>query len=634
MNKYNKVTLVDILILVVILAAIITPGVRNAAQVRAGEEPDLAINDMSYSRQARVRYITDQPDRQIVPRVALEITENPPVLNLAESKTDYEWFRHPAFGREPGGTLLRGYEHYLNNDTPQPIAWQYSTDNGLNWSEPCYFLLYGFLIDGQFPSVDYFGDGTRLFGTHVVTNSFFMGGGVVVYEFGSPSNTETWTGWWSDFSDNGFHDMQMCEIACDSGQQSWNWGLVSIIIDGIIPYASTDCPAIYSQIDFIGHTQISWYPNFPGCLTTAADIDPLTSRTYAVYDRLDTDTDQWQLFIRKDNMADWFQTTVAASIYYENTQLHLKYPAVAAYGDTIVIVAHSYDASTPENVDLVCWGVSNGNLAEISFRSTVAGQIDAEEFPELSHLGGDKYVCTFIRDGQLCASVTADGGLSWSSPHRVSSGAEPVIDQYRAADICDGGLAVMWSYHSGDNIWLNMADLDCLDGDSDGICDEEDNCPTQPNPGQDDGDSDGIGDLCDNCPADDNPDQFDADLDGAGDTCDDCTDTDGDGYGNPGFAANTCPPDNCPGCFNPDQADSNSDGIGDACDTYLCGDANGDTNINVGDAVYVVNYVFHDGPEPSPLIAGDANDDSRVNIGDAVYLVNHVFHNGPEPCLK
>ncbi|MCK5126364.1 MAG: peptidoglycan DD-metalloendopeptidase family protein [candidate division Zixibacteria bacterium] len=64
---------------------------------------------------------------------------------------------------------------------------------------------------------------------------------------------------------------------------------------------------------------------------------------------------------------------------------------------------------------------------------------------------------------------------------------------------------------------------------------------------------------------------------------------------------------------------------------YVLGDANYDTQVNVGDAVYIINYVFKNGPPPTPYASGDANGDSKIDIGDAVYLVNYVFRGGPPP---
>jgi hypothetical protein len=113
---------------------------------------------------------------------------------------------------------------------------------------------------------------------------------------------------------------------------------------------------------------------------------------------------------------------------------------------------------------------------------------------------------------------------------------------------------------------VNVANKPQTDADRDGLGDACDNCPNAYNPSQADGDHDGLGDACDNCPGVPNVDQVDADADGIGDACDTCTDTDGDGFGDAGFAANTCPIDNCPSVYNPDQMDSDGDGIGDACD--------------------------------------------------------------------
>jgi hypothetical protein len=66
-------------------------------------------------------------------------------------------------------------------------------------------------------------------------------------------------------------------------------------------------------------------------------------------------------------------------------------------------------------------------------------------------------------------------------------------------------------------------------------------------------------------------------------------------------------------------------------ESFMCGDANGDDEISVGDVVFIINNVFKGGPSPDPIEAGDANGDGEVNTGDAIYLINNVFKGGPAP---
>ena len=68
-----------------------------------------------------------------------------------------------------------------------------------------------------------------------------------------------------------------------------------------------------------------------------------------------------------------------------------------------------------------------------------------------------------------------------------------------------------------------------------------------------------------------------------------------------------------------------------AVPTMLTGDANGDGEVNVGDAVSIINYVFKGGAAPDPLCSGDANGDGDVNVADAVYLISYIFKGGPPP---
>ncbi len=65
--------------------------------------------------------------------------------------------------------------------------------------------------------------------------------------------------------------------------------------------------------------------------------------------------------------------------------------------------------------------------------------------------------------------------------------------------------------------------------------------------------------------------------------------------------------------------------------SFIVGDANGDEDINIGDAVFLINHIFKGGPAPEPVDAGDANCDGALNIGDAVYLVEYIFRGGPPP---
>jgi hypothetical protein len=66
--------------------------------------------------------------------------------------------------------------------------------------------------------------------------------------------------------------------------------------------------------------------------------------------------------------------------------------------------------------------------------------------------------------------------------------------------------------------------------------------------------------------------------------------------------------------------------------TFPSGDVNGDGVRDIGDIVFLINYVFYGGPQPNLIESGDCNCDGVVDIGDIVFMINYVFYQGEEPC--
>jgi len=64
----------------------------------------------------------------------------------------------------------------------------------------------------------------------------------------------------------------------------------------------------------------------------------------------------------------------------------------------------------------------------------------------------------------------------------------------------------------------------------------------------------------------------------------------------------------------------------------LCGDVDGNySGPDIGDLVYLVDYMFTSGPPPPDLDAANVDGLGEIDISDLVYLVDYMFTGGPPP---
>lgn len=590
---------------------------------------------------------------------------------------------HPALGDAFNDTVLLGYE-YTDGVYPGYVFWHYSTNNGANWSTCCYHDLAG----AKYPSVDWRGYGSYMNGTFLPPLSWGGGGTFVLLRFPDPTTPTTWSGSYAVWTEYGFYNMKMDDIASDDGQQSWNWGFISGVISrNDPPSVYSDIPIIFYQINSSGYTYISWYKDYEGCATTAATIDRVAGRALSVYDRYNTTNAQWELFALNHDFGDWTEDGLYFVKAFTDPDMNIIEPDIAAYDSTILVVGSAYNSSAPADTDIICWYTANPAFTDFEGFSVVAATVDAESHPRIAHIGETEYVCTFTKGDALYASYTCDAGVTWSDAVAVSQFFETVLNEYRNSTLANSGLKAAYQVEGITENEIAFEYLEPPDSDSDGLSDACDNCPNASNAGQDDADVDGVGDVCDNCVNSANANQLDSDGDGMGDVCDECpndpqNDPDGDNVCNdvdncPGLAnasqadadgddigdaCDNCPSvanpnqsdndgdlmgdacdsdddddgildvsDNCPFNYNPLQEDSDTDGIGDACE-YLCGDANGDGYKNLIDILYLIAFKYGDGPQPYPVMqAGDMNNDGDVNLLDILYLIDNIYGVPPGP---
>jgi len=64
---------------------------------------------------------------------------------------------------------------------------------------------------------------------------------------------------------------------------------------------------------------------------------------------------------------------------------------------------------------------------------------------------------------------------------------------------------------------------------------------------------------------------------------------------------------------------------------YICGDVDNAEGISILDVVFLINYIYKEGPPPNPMDAAEVNGTPPISILDVVYLINSIYKDGPDP---
>ncbi len=63
-----------------------------------------------------------------------------------------------------------------------------------------------------------------------------------------------------------------------------------------------------------------------------------------------------------------------------------------------------------------------------------------------------------------------------------------------------------------------------------------------------------------------------------------------------------------------------------------CGDVNDDGRANIGDAIFLINYLYRDGPFPDIFANADVSCDGELSLPDVLVLINFIFREGRLEC--
>ena len=395
-----------------------------------------------------VKALNLEPQKIAVP--TSYITQTPTELNKMPSlgipAFDGEGNQlHPAIALTGAIHMSAYYEENLGN-----IIWTFSSTGGPPYDPGVYYD-----NGGDYPSIKYWGEDEdfqkHFYGTFVTDYMDLNGGPTYRFHTTDPSNTATYEMVYNDWSTYGWSDMKDADIACDNSQEKWEWGVSSYVTSTTYGDGYTNGPTIvYADEVEEGNNWISWY-YVDGCAHTDVSIDNSITYSYAVYDWYDPDNQYWSILCRVNDFAEIMNGY--DELFELSSGYNLEYPAVAAENGNIIIVAQT---DVNGNSDIICfYGTTLGSMMS----TYVADTGEDEMYPDIRHVTGDTFLCTYVKGNALYGKTTDDAGATWGSEVMYSDAVENVVHEYKTSDLSENAIKAMYEVDNDVDIDIYITDV-------------------------------------------------------------------------------------------------------------------------------------------------------------------------------
>lgn len=278
------------------------------------------------------------------------------------------------------------------------------------------------------------------------------------------TNPADWGIWLLDWSTLGFYDFYDTSIAGYSGFVPEFWGAIFMISSTTYEGGEMEGgPTWVFNLDpymegYWGIHWSSWYTDWAEkkCSHTKIDIDQSNGKACGVFEVMNETTgtrDVWMEWHHNAKYLYWevgpywnFSVVIEGFPNYRN-------PDVAAANENVYIVMQTDEKG---DEDIICiYSNDNGTTWNIS---TIANTDADEQYPVITTTGNTA-TCLYVKNGNIYATISKDGGATWAPPQQVNDEEGSVVEEYRCVDI-DKAYGI-WTDDRSDNkdIYFDTLDM-------------------------------------------------------------------------------------------------------------------------------------------------------------------------------